>query len=263
MTHHESQHDPKMKNREHNSSDEQNAEMRQKAHEATDKARETVSEVAEQAKQQTRELTDTAKEEALSMVESRKSQVTSELHNIAQAFRTSGKELENRSEAPVAHYANTIADRLEDASQYLSGRSVDDLLADAEDFARNQPELFLGGAFGVGLLISRFFKSSGRDYYEGNGGSYYPSRYTGGQYNRGSMRYGAGQSSYRGVEESYERTSDWDTRYSGTGETRTTTGSTQGSGALGTEVDTDLTGASGSERSTTPNRNTGSRGDNS
>lgn len=259
MTHHES-HDTKMKDKE-----QQDGQTRQKAQQAANKARETAGDVAEQAKDQTRELADTAKDEARSMAETRKSQVTSELHNIAQAFRTSGKELENRSETPVANYANTIADRLENASSYLSGRSVDDLLGDAEDFARNQPEIFLGGAFGVGLLISRFFKSSGRDYYESDGG-YAPSRYSGGQYSRGAMNYGAGRSRYQDVDDTYERTSDWQTRYSGTGDVRTTTGTattgTQGAGARGTEVDPDLTGADDVRRSTT-NRGSQNRGENS
>lgn len=261
MTHHDS-HNTKMKDKEQK--DGQTTEMRQKAQEtaqqATEKARETAGDVADQAKQQTRELADTAKDEARSMAETRKSQVTSELHNIAEAFRTSGQELEKRSETPVANYANTIADRLEGASSYLSGRSVDDLLGDAEDFARNKPEIFLGGAFGVGLLISRFFKSSGGDNYE-SGGGYAPSRYRSGQYSSGAMNSGAGRSRYQDAEDTYERTSDWQKRYSGTGDVTTTTG-TQGTGAIGTEVDPDLTGAGDARRSTT-DRGLQNGGDNS
>jgi hypothetical protein len=52
-------------------------------------------------------------------------------------------------------------------SSYLRDRNVDDMLADAEDFARRQPELFLGGAFALGMLAARFFKSSSRPQEQG------------------------------------------------------------------------------------------------
>ena len=204
MTHHESQHTTTEGKRE---KDGQASEMRQKA-------RETAENVTHQAKEQTRELADTAKEEARSMAETRKSQVTSELHNIAQAFRTSGRELRTQNEEPVARYANQIADRIENASSYLSGHSVDDLLADAEDFARRQPEIFLGSAFGLGLIVSRFFKSSERQYVR-----------HGDAYSQGAYSQGRGYGSMQ------RTTRDWETPYAGesslpAGQSRTTTGQT-------------------------------------
>jgi hypothetical protein len=39
---------------------------------------------------------------------------------------------------------------------------VDDLLREAEEFARRDPALFLGVAFTLGVLGARFLKSSGR-----------------------------------------------------------------------------------------------------
>lgn len=226
MTHHESQSMSDSKEKQQNK-DANSGEMRQKAQQtaqqATEMARDAAGEVAHQAK-----------DEARSMVETGKSQVTSELHSMAEAFRTTSRQLGDNSELPVARYANTIADRLEDATSYLEGHNIDAILADAEEFARQQPELFLGGAFGVGLLISRFFKSSSRN----GGNGYSPSRYGSGQYNRGAMNYGPGRGS-----------SDWQSGQSGSGDVVTrsatsgpTTRSTasgsgaQGAGALGTEV---------------------------
>lgn len=183
-----------------------------KTSEAKQKARET----AEQAKEQTRQVAEQAKGEARSMAETRKRQVSSEINSIAQAFRSSGQQLRMQDEEPVARYATQIADKLDNAASYIQDRSVDDIVTDAEDFARRKPEVFLGGAFGLGLLVSRFFKSSERNLYEGQ---YRESGY----YRSGDYRSG----DYRGSDY-YERTgsasapSSYSTTGSGRGTTRQT-----------------------------------------
>lgn len=222
MTHHES-HTTDTEGRKRQVSREE-SDVRQKAQDTAEqarhKARETAAEVTEEAKARTREMAGTAKEEARTMAESRKSQVTSELDTIAEAFRTSGQELRKRDEEPVARYANQIADRIEDASSYLSGRSVDQLLNDAEDFARQQPEIFLGGAFGLGLLVSRFFKSSERHGYERS-----RAYYTGGDYGYGGDGPGARTGS-GGTSGTRSSSSEWRTRHGNTGESRLPSGAT-------------------------------------
>ncbi len=184
------------------------------------KAQDTAQEIAHEAEDQTRRMASMAKEEARSMVDTGKSQVTSELNTIAQAFRTTGNELQNQNEENVARYTNQIANQIEHASSYLSSKNVDELINDATNFARQQPEVFLGAAFGLGVLVARFFKSSEPDY------DYYRGRYGQGYMQRGySSDYGR-QGMYTG--------------YTGTGETdlpaRTTgtTGTTRTTGTTGT-----------------------------
>ncbi len=87
-----------------------------------------------------------------------------------------------------AQYADRAADQIQRVSGYLGGRDISQIADEAEDWARREPVLALGGAFVLGVLAARFIKSSR------------PQRATGGgtasgvdQYNRyGSTRNSGG-----------------------------------------------------------------------
>ena len=121
----------------------------------------TVGQVAEQVQQKAKELTSEAQEQAKSAVETRKEQAVEGLEGIAQAFRQTGQNLRTSEQGAVADYSEQVANQIERLSSFLSERNVDQLLGDAESYARSHPELFLGGAFALGLLVGRFIKSSG------------------------------------------------------------------------------------------------------
>lgn len=194
-----------------------------------------AGEAAQQAKEQTRQVAEQAKGEARSMAESRKSQVSSEINSIARAFRNSGEQLRKQNEEPVARYATQIADKLENASTYINQRSVDDILTDAEDFARRKPEIFLGGAFGLGLLVSRFFKSSERNLYEGEyrqSGYYRSGDYRSGDYDE-QRRSAYAPRSYSTTASGTGTTGQARRTGTGEGETEQTRRSTTGESTLG------------------------------
>ena len=55
---------------------------------------------------------------------------------------------------------------------------MDDIVREAEAFARRQPAVFIGGALALGLLASRFLKAAPpRD--QGRRGSFYQGAYAG------------------------------------------------------------------------------------
>jgi hypothetical protein len=122
-----------------------------------------MSEVAGEAEEQARRVAEVAGDEARTMATERKSQVATQLDSVAQAFRSSGSELRSQEQGGVANYMDRAADEVNHIASYLRDRNVDDMLMDAEEFARRQPELFLGGAFALGVLVARFFKSSSRE----------------------------------------------------------------------------------------------------
>lgn len=174
-----------------------------KAQEAAEQAQHKVSETAEAAKEQAKRTVTQVQERAKTTVDTRMGEVASELGSVAEAVRSTSYDLEGQDQK-IAQYGNRIADQIEQVSSYLNENGVEDILADAENLARRQPALFLGGAFMLGLVVGRFLRSSGdqgfRSYSDGgrNGGSGYDDRsYQGSGYrsgytgNRPPVEYGA------------------------------------------------------------------------
>ena len=52
------------------------------------------------------------------------------------------------------------AKKVEDFSENISSRNVDELVKAATELARSQPMIFIGGAVAAGFALSRFLKSS-------------------------------------------------------------------------------------------------------
>jgi hypothetical protein len=84
------------------------------------------------------------------------------LGQVAAAIRQGGEQL--RTDQPqVAGFADAAAGQVERASEFVRHTDLNGLVQEAEDFARRQPALFLGGALVLGLAASRFLKASPRD----------------------------------------------------------------------------------------------------
>jgi len=79
---------------------------------------------------------------------------------VADAVGAMGDQLRQNDPIGLAQFADQAAEQIDRFSTYLRETDVDEMLADAQRFARRQPALFLGGAFAVGLLAARFLKSS-------------------------------------------------------------------------------------------------------
>src|SRR5205085_10273521 len=81
----------------------------------------------------------------------------------AQVLRQSGSQMLSQADGngrQVAHFANLAADRVEQFGGYLERTSGDQLLRDAEDFARRRPWMVAGFGLAAGLAASRFLKAS-------------------------------------------------------------------------------------------------------
>jgi len=112
------------------------------------------------ATEQARALWQGAKESARSGIGQYKQTTAKGMCDLADALRTSARDLESKEQPTVARLAQTAADGLQQLSGALERRDLDGLLREAESFARRQPLAFFGGAMIVGFLAVRFLKST-------------------------------------------------------------------------------------------------------
>jgi len=176
-------------------------DMGTKAQDVVEQTQQKVGQVADQAKEQAGQVVDQAKQQATSQLSSQKDRAVDSLGTVADALRQSGKHLRENDQQGFAQYADKAAERVEQFSDQLRGKDVQEIVRDVERYARQQPALVLGGAFVLGLLGARFLKSTAQR--EGDGGSgeyrsrgnqsggYQPGYYSGAYGNRyGSGEYG-------------------------------------------------------------------------
>ena len=137
------------------------------------------------------------KEQATAQLSSQKDRATDGLGSVAQAVRQTTQHLRDNQNDTVARYAEQAADQIERFSERLKNKDIGELLNDAQQLARRQPALFVGGAFAIGLLGARFLKSSSPESRSSYG------NYGAGGYGYGGERtYGYGNTGY-GSERGY------------------------------------------------------------
>jgi ElaB/YqjD/DUF883 family membrane-anchored ribosome-binding protein len=119
----------------------------------------------EQAKSTAGDAYGKISEKANTALDEKKAGLTGGLSSVADSIRTAADSLgknadQNHVTRYSAQYANTAAQKLEQTANYFENNDLKAMARDAENFARRNPAIFLGGAFVLGVLAARFFKSS-------------------------------------------------------------------------------------------------------
>ncbi|HET8632325.1 MAG TPA: hypothetical protein VFL91_33275 [Thermomicrobiales bacterium] len=158
------------------SADQTTNQAQQKASQAVDQVQQKASQAADQVQDKAGQVADQARQQATAQLASQKERATGGLGTVAHAMRETGDHLRDQDQDTVAGYADQAADQVERLATYLRQRNVNELIGDAQDFARRQPALFLTGAFALGVLGARFLKSSSQpqDTGQSHPGSQYP-----------------------------------------------------------------------------------------
>ena len=121
-----------------------------------EEAQSTVGRVQEQAK----DVAQRTGEQAKTRLSEQKTRAASNLSALADVLQHSGQELRDQEHSTFAGLADRAAQQITRLSDTLETKSVDELVYEAERFARRQPEVFLGIAFVAGLVAARFLKAS-------------------------------------------------------------------------------------------------------
>jgi hypothetical protein len=137
-----------------------------------------------------REAVSQAKERAGERIESRitdsKTRAAETLSGVASTLLSSSEQLRGQNQAGASRAIERAAEGVERFANYLQDTDVDDVVEQVHEFARRQPAAFIGGAFALGFIASRFLKASSpygsrrlpapSDYGRGYGASYETSR---------------------------------------------------------------------------------------
>jgi hypothetical protein len=131
---------------------------------ATETLRSTAEQVTEQVKAKAGELAkdtaDEVRDRARSLADQQKHAAVGRVEGIAHALRTASDELRDQGQPMVAEYSRYAAEGLESMARSLDRREVGDFVGGIEQFARERPVAFLGGAMVAGFALARFMKSS-------------------------------------------------------------------------------------------------------
>lgn len=129
-------------------------------------AKEVYSKAKGRAEKAVEQVYEQVSDETSAKISDKKSQVAQGLSTVAENLRQADKNMQDaEEEIPIANvagkYTDSLAGKIDQASDYIDKKDLGEMLGDAERFARRNPAIFIGGAFALGLLFARFLKSSG------------------------------------------------------------------------------------------------------
>lgn len=111
-----------------------------------------------------REVVQQAKDRAGERIESRitdsKSRAAETLSGVASTLLSSSQQLREQNHTGAGRAVERAAEGVERFAHYLQDTDVDQVVDQVYDFARRQPAAFIGGAFALGFLASRFIKAT-------------------------------------------------------------------------------------------------------
>ena len=111
-----------------------------------------------------REAVSQAKDRAAEKIESRivdsKSRAAETLSGVASTLMSSSAQLREQNQEGAGRAIERAAEGVERFANYLQQTNVDEVVDQVHEFARRQPAAFIGGAFALGFLASRFIKAT-------------------------------------------------------------------------------------------------------
>jgi hypothetical protein len=134
------------------------------ANAGTGGAREQVRQAKDKVMDQARTTLRDARDRAGSTFAQGRERAADQIGGIGSAFRRTGETLRGEEQARFADVADNVARQVDRVADYLRQSDGQTIARDFENLARRQPALVFAGAFAIGVLAARFFKSSTPQY---------------------------------------------------------------------------------------------------
>lgn len=141
------------------SSSESAAGLRAKAGEAVTKAADMAQQAGTQAKQTASSLAADANERAKGFLNERVSTGADFAGHVAGSARCAADNLGEKA-PQLAEFVRSAAGRMEEFSEQMRDKTVDELLRNASDFTRKRPAVVFGLASLAGFLLFRVLKAN-------------------------------------------------------------------------------------------------------
>lgn len=140
--------------------DSQTNKFRQEGSAAADQAKQSSKEALNKVNEQVRSSVDQVKQQGEAHFEKGKEVTADELGGVAKALHSTADELDSQNHGQIADYVDLAAQRLDHVSNAIRSQDLNGVIAQVENFARQQPAVFLGAAVAAGIFAGRFLKSS-------------------------------------------------------------------------------------------------------
>ena len=134
-------------------------------------------EVIDKMKSDAAGLAQDVKRQGEEQFESRKHTAAAQTERLAEVVDRAAEELRGQDQQSLADYAGELAGSMKNFAESIRERSLDELLRDTQQLARNNPTLFVMGSVVAGIALSRFLKASA-DRSDRGGGDDYAARPT-------------------------------------------------------------------------------------
>jgi hypothetical protein len=131
-----------------------------------ERAASTVQQAASATQEKAVELRSRSADQVRQQLDTRTTDVGRQARSVAQALRRSGENLRGEGNAQAAGVTDIAAERVDQLGRYLERIDGDQLLRDAERFARQRPWLLAGIGLLGGMVASRMMKASSERRYE-------------------------------------------------------------------------------------------------
>ncbi len=132
--------------------------------EGAEDAREQIRQARDRVVDQAKSTYQSVREQAGVRLNEGRRQAADRIGGLGTALSRTGEHLRQENQAPFADIADSAGRQVERMAHYLHESDGRTIVRDLERLARRQPALVFAGAFALGVVAARFFKSSEPEY---------------------------------------------------------------------------------------------------